>query len=65
MTTTVAVFAILLVFIPCTRLLGMVPALKDVRVRDLVFFFKACKPTFLVAMASLKKMLFELGSLDF
>ena len=28
--------------------------------RDLVFFFKACKLTFFVAMASLKQMLFGL-----
>jgi len=30
-----------------------------------VFFFEACKATFLVAIASLKKILFGLGSLNF
>jgi len=43
----------------------MVPAWEDLRERDLVFFFKALEAMFLVAMASLKKMLFGLGSLDF
>ena len=43
----------------------MVSAWKDLRVRDPVFFFEARKATFLVAMASLKKMLFGLGSVDF
>jgi len=57
-TTTVAALAILLVFIPYTRLLGMVLAWQDLRVRDQMFFFEACKATFFVAMASLKKMLF-------
>jgi len=40
-------------------------AWQDLRVRDPVFFFEACEITFLVAMASLNKMLFGLGSLDF
>ena len=30
-----------------------------------MFFFEACKETFLVVMASLKKMLFGLRSLNF
>jgi len=34
-------------------------------VRDSVFFFEAYEATFFVAMASLKKMLFGLGSLNF
>jgi len=29
-----------------------------------MFFFKACEAMFLVVMASLKKMLFGLGSFD-
>jgi len=64
MTTSVAALAILLVSIPCTCLLGMVLAWQDFRERDIMFFFKACKAMF-VAMASLKKMLFGLASLDF
>jgi len=43
----------------------MVLAWQDLQERDLVFFSQACEVTFLVAMASLKKMLFGLGSLDF
>ena len=63
--TTVTAVAMLLVCIPCTRLFGMVPALLDLREKDPMFFFEACEATFLVAVASLKKMLFRLGSLDF
>jgi len=63
--TIVAALAILLVSIPWARLLGMVPTWQDLLERDLVPFFKACEATFLVAMDSLKKMLFGLGSLDF
>jgi len=37
----------------------------DLQVRDSMFFFKACTSTFFVAVASLKKKLFGLGSLDF
>jgi len=33
--------------------------------KDSMFFFKASEATFLVAMASLNKMLFGLGSLGF
>ena len=33
--------------------------------RDSMFFFEAYEATFLVAMTSLMKMLFGLGSLDF
>jgi len=43
----------------------MVPAWKGLRERDSVFFFKACEATFLLAMASLKKMLFRLEGFDF
>jgi len=43
----------------------MIPAWQDLRERDLVFFFEAYEATFLVAMASLKKVLFGLRSLDF
>jgi len=64
-TTTVAAIAILLVSIPCARILGMVLAWKELRERDPMPLFKACGATFVVAMASLKKMLFGLGSLDF
>ena len=35
------------------------------RERDPVFFFETYEATFLVAMASLKEMLFGLGTLDF
>jgi len=56
-TTTIAALAILLVSIPCTRL-GIVPAWQDLQERDSMFFFKACEPMVLVAMASLKGMLF-------
>jgi len=42
----------------------MVPAWQDLLERDPVFF-EACEATFLVAMASLKKMLLRLGCLDF
>jgi len=40
-------------------------SLEDLLERDPVPFFKACEATFLVAMASLKRMLFGLESLDF
>jgi len=40
-------------------------SLANLRVRDLVFFFEACETTFLVGMASLKKMLFGLAGLHF
>jgi len=62
-TTTVTALAIVLLCIPCIRLLGMVPPWQDLRAKDLVFFFKAQEAMFLAAMASLKKMLFGLGSL--
>jgi len=65
MMAIVTASAIFLVFIPCTRLLEMVPTWQDLQERDLVFFFKACDALFLVAMASLKETLFGLGSLDF
>jgi len=42
----------------------MLPAWQDLRQKDPVFF-EARKATFLVAIASTKKMLFGLGSLDF
>jgi len=61
----IATLAILLVSIPCTWLLGIVPALHDLQERDSVFFFEACEATFFVAMASLKEMSFGLKSLDF
>jgi len=64
-TTTIMALAILPVSIPCTHLLGMIPAWQDLLERDPVPFFKACEATFLVAMASLKRMLFGLESLDF
>jgi len=41
MTTTAAALAILLVSIPYTRLLGMVPAWQDLRETNPVFFFEA------------------------
>jgi len=63
--TTVAALAILLVSIPCNRLLGMVPPWQDLRERNLVFFFKACNAMFLAAMTSLKEMLLRLRSVDF
>jgi len=40
-TTTVAAFSMLLVCIPCTRLLGMVPAWQDLQEKDPMFFFEA------------------------
>jgi len=43
----------------------MVPAWQDLRERDPAFFFKAYEAMFLVTMASLKKILFELGSHGF
>jgi len=64
-TTTVAALVVLLVCIPSTCLLGMVPTWQDLREKDSMFFFKASEATFLVAMASLNKMLFGLGSLGF
>jgi len=42
----------------------MVSAWQDLREREAVLFFEACEAMFLVAMVSLKKMLFELGSLN-
>jgi len=44
---------------------GIVPAWQDLGERDLMPFFKAYEAMFFVAMASLKKMLFELGNLNF
>jgi len=64
-TTTIATLAILFVSIPYTRLLGMVPDGQDVREKDPMFFFEAYEAMLFVAMASLKKMLLRLESLDF
>jgi len=64
MTTIFAALAILLVSIPCTCLLGIVLAGWDICERYSVFF-EAYETTFLVVMASLKKMSLGLESVDF
>ena len=43
----------------------MVPDGQDVREKDPMFFFEAYEAMLFVAMASLKKMLLRLESLDF
>jgi len=56
--------ALLLARIPRISLFGIMPAWQDLREKDSVFFLEASEVTFLVAMSSLRKKVFNFGGRD-